>query len=60
VGVDVKALFSGKVDKVPGKDLSSNDFTTDDKTALATLVSTAATQQQITDLQTQIDNLKGG
>jgi hypothetical protein len=27
---------------------------------LATLVSTAATQQQITDLQTQIDNLKGG
>ena len=59
VGVDVKALFNGKVDKVAGKDLSSNDFTTDDKGALALLVSTAATQQQIIDLQNQINTLKG-
>lgn len=39
VGADVKALYSGKVDKVEGKGLSANDYTTADKDKLAALES---------------------
>ena len=58
VGSDFKALFSGKVDKVEGKELSSNDFTTVQKDQLATLVLFAEeTQLKLVDLQEQIDAL---
>lgn len=60
VGADIKALFSDKVDKVAGKGLSSNDYTDDDKTALASLVSgDELIQQKLLDLQAQIDALNG-
>lgn len=35
IGADIKALISGKVDKVAGKVLSANDYTTNEKTQLA-------------------------
>ena len=58
VGSDFKALFTGKVDKVEGKELSSNDFTTVQKDQLATLVLFAEeTQLKLVDLQEQIDAL---
>ena len=58
VGSDFKALFSGKVDKVEGKELSSNDFTTAQKDQLAALVLFAEDAQlKLTDLQEQIDAL---
>lgn len=60
VGADIKTLFTNKVDKVAGKGLSSNDYTDDDKTALASLVSgDEVVQQKLLDLQSQIDALKG-
>jgi hypothetical protein len=34
IGADIKALFSGKVDKVAGKVLSANDYTNNEKTQL--------------------------
>lgn len=59
VGSDFKALFSGKVDKVEGKELSSNDFTSEDKGALDSLVlSVDQVKQKLIDLQNQIDELK--
>ena len=58
VGSDFKALFTGKVDKVEGKELSSNDFTTVEKDQLAALVLFAEEAQlKLTDLQEQIDAL---
>ena len=58
VGSDFKALFTGKVDKVEGKELSSNDFTTAQKDQLAALVLFAEDAQlKLTDLQEQIDAL---
>jgi hypothetical protein len=37
IGADIKALFDGKVDKIQGKSLSTNDFTDDDKAKLDAL-----------------------
>lgn len=37
IGADIKALYSGKVDKVGGKGLSTNDYTTTDKNKLDAL-----------------------
>lgn len=37
VGADIKALYSGKVSVVAGKALSTNDYTTVEKTKLAAL-----------------------
>lgn len=37
IGADIKALYSGKVDKVAGKGLSANDYTTTEKNQLAAL-----------------------
>lgn len=58
VGNDFKALFNDKVDKVSGKVLSSNDYTTEDKEQLAALVlAVEEAQAQIITMQTQIDEL---
>jgi len=60
VGADVKALFSSKVDKVEGKGLSSNDYTTADKDALAKVVADLeSAQSTLVNLQDQIDAMKG-
>lgn len=48
-----------KVDKVTGKGLSSNDYTTDEKTKLAGLsnYNDTAIKQQITDIETSIGDI---
>ena len=38
VGADIKALYYGKVDVVPGKGLSANDYTTAEKTKLTAVL----------------------
>ena len=51
-----------KVTQVPGKGLSTNDYTTEEKTKLAGLsnYNDAELRQQITRLQTALDNLMNG
>ena len=54
-----KTELNSKVDKVTGKGLSSNDYTTDEKTKLAGLVNydDTAIKQQITDIETSIGDI---
>lgn len=51
-----------KVTQVPGKGLSTNDYTTEEKTKLASLsnYNDAELQQRLTRLQTALDNLMNG
>lgn len=57
---DITALQSGKVDKVTGKQLSTEDFTTAEKNKLAELNNYDDTQMQanITALQTRATNIE--
>lgn len=48
----VTAAVANKVDKLPGKDLSSNDYTTDDKNKVARLGKIDFTSSQFGTLQT--------
>lgn len=50
----VESLDRNKVEKVPGKVLSSNDYTNQDKTKLDELPTNAELQQQFADVQEQL------
>lgn len=54
-----KTELNSKVDKVEGKVLSSNDYTTDEKTKLASLsnYNDTAIKQQITDINAAIGDI---
>ncbi len=54
-----KTELNGKVDKVSGKGLSTNDYTTSEKTKLAGLTNydDTAIKQQITNLETSIGSI---
>lgn len=54
-----KTELSGKVDKVSGKQLSTNDYTTSEKNKLAGLVNydDTAIKQQITNLDNKIGDI---
>lgn len=60
--VDLSEPIGNKVDKIPGKGLSTNDYTTEEKTKLAGLsnYNDAELWQQITRLQSALNNLMNG
>lgn len=54
------AISDNKVDKVPGKGLSTEDFTTELKTKLEALMDNATLQEKITSLETRVSALETG
>ena len=54
------AISDNKVDKVPGKGLSTEDFTTELKTKLEALMDNATLQEKITSLETRVSAIETG
>ena len=54
------AISNNKVDKVPGKQLSTEDFTTELKTKLEALMDNATLQEKISSLETRVGALETG